>query len=120
MAFKQNWSTHLTAVLTADGFNHRLAQDFWAEDLFNPKHMVRHHWIKLVWVFGLSGLIQLSAITALVAIPINFFRNGGADWSWPLIVIAAVTVIAVAMAVFIASAVWLDLRRQARQLGRED
>ncbi len=115
MALAKNWPIHLTAALTADGFNHKLAQDFWSEDLFNPKVMVPWHWLKLVWVFCVSGFMQLTLISILVGVPINLYQTGGSTWTWTLMVIGAVTVIAWAMAIVIASAVWLDLKRHARQ-----
>lgn len=115
MALKKNWPIHLTAAFSADGFNHKLAQDFWPEDLFNPKIMVPWHWLKLVWVFCVSGLMQLTVISVLIAVPINLYQNGGATWTWTLILISGITAFALTMALVIASAVWLDLKRHARQ-----
>jgi hypothetical protein len=113
MAFKDNWPNQLTAVFSADGFSHKLAQDFWCEELFNPECMVRFHWLKLLWVFCVSALVQLTLLTAIVAVPITFYRNGGSDWTLPVIVVLSATAVGLAMAVAISTAVWLDLKRHA-------
>lgn len=111
MAFKDNWPLHLTAALSADGFSHKLAQDFWAEDLFNSKAMVRYHWLKLVWVFCVSVLAQLTLLSILVVIPITLYKNGGSDWMWAFMAVVGGTVIFWILAITIATAVWLDLKR---------
>lgn len=115
MSFKKNWPNHLTAVLTADGFSHRLAQDFWPEELFNPKVTVRCHWLKLIWVFGISGLVQLALPSALLAVVITWYQNGGANWTWTLMLLGGVVAFAVVMTLVLSLGVWLDLKRHARE-----
>lgn len=119
MAFKDNWPVHLTAALTGDGFSNKLAQDFWSEDLFNPGVMVRCHWLKLVWVFCVSGLAQVTLPSVIVMIPITLYKNGGSDWTWASIAVVAGTAIAWLFAVVVSATVWMDQKRHVNQLQRD-
>jgi hypothetical protein len=114
MAFKDTWAIHLTAGFSGNGLNNKLAQDFWSEDLFNPKAMVPCHWLKLVWVYGVSGMAQVTLIAILIGLASTLYHNGGSDWTWTFIVIAGATAFAWALAIIVASATWLDLKRHAR------
>jgi hypothetical protein len=115
MAFKDTWTAHLTAGFSGDGLSNKLAQDFWSEDLFNPKAMVSYHWLKLVWVYCVSGFMQVTVIAILIGIASTLYHNGGSDWTWAWIIIAGATVFAWALGIVVASAAWLDLKRHAHQ-----
>ncbi|WP_131728456.1 hypothetical protein [Achromobacter xylosoxidans] len=115
MAFKDNWPLHLTAVFAGDGLDDKLAQDFWSEELFNYKSMVRHHWLKLVWVYCVSALVQITLPVSVVTIPIALYKNDGFDWGWTLMVLGIATVAAWLFAVIVAIATWVELNRDARK-----
>ncbi|MFY2565486.1 hypothetical protein [Achromobacter ruhlandii] len=115
MAFKDNWPLHLTAALTGDGASDQLAQDFWSEELFNYKSMVRFHLLKLVWVYLLCSLTQVALPGLIFLIPVTFYQNGGSDWTWTLIAISFGAVGNWLFLVLVAIAIWADLKRKARK-----
>ena len=115
MAFKNNWPLHITASLNGEMFSDELAQDFWAEDLFNPNSMVRWHWLKLVWVYCVSALFQLTLFLLIFVMPIALYRSGGSDWAGRLILIGAGTVFFWLLSLINATATWIGLKRRAKK-----
>lgn len=115
MAFKDNWPLHLTAALTGDGASDQLAQDFWSEELFNYKSMVRFHLLKLVWVYFLCTLAQIALPVLIFSIPVTLYQNGGSDWTWALIGVGFGPVVCWPFLVIVAIATWVDLKRKARK-----
>ena len=101
MAYKDNWMQHLMASFTGEGGSNKLAQDFWSESLFNPKILVKYHWLKLVWVYCISGITQVTMPTALAMIPITIYKDGGTDWTYALVAIVGVTAISWLVAIFL-------------------
>jgi hypothetical protein len=117
MSFDQNWVNHLMASFCGDTFNTRLAQDFWSEELFDPSHMVSRHWLKLFWVFSVSGFFQLIMMSIIIAVPLNLYQTGGATWAWTFILIGATTLCSFAMALMAATGYWLKLKALFRRSG---
>ena len=120
MAYKDNWMNHLLAAFTGEGFNNKLAQDFWSEDLFNPKAKIKYHWFKLVWVYSASVIAQLTLTGTLLMIPITFYKNGGADWTYALIAVVGATLIFWILAIIFATATWLDILSKTESKWKEN
>jgi hypothetical protein len=110
-----NWFYHLIAGLTGNGFSKGLAQDFWAEPLFELP-MVRHHFWKLLWVFSMSSILQMVLPAALIATVLALYT--GSRWSFALNILGVVTVLALVLALLFALGTWIGLKRQARRMGR--
>ncbi|WZB75872.1 hypothetical protein WJ972_07300 [Achromobacter insuavis] len=115
MAFKDNWPLHLTAALTGDGASYQLAQDFWSEELFNYRSIVRFHFMKLVWVYFLCSLTQIALPLLIFSIPVTLYQNGGSDWTWALIGVGFGTVVTWPFFVIFAFLEWVALKRKARK-----
>ena len=113
MAYKDNWMNHLLAPFTGEGASNKLAQDFWAENLFNRQKLVKFHWLKLVWVYMVSVVAQVTLSGTLLMIPITLYKNGGADWTYALIAVTGATLILWVVAIIFASATWLDIRKKS-------
>lgn len=73
--------------------------------------MVNYHWLKLIWVYCLNGLAQLTLTSALLMIPITLYKDGGADWTYALIAVERVTLFSWLMAIIFATATWLDMKK---------
>jgi hypothetical protein len=110
-----NWFYHLIAGITGNGFSQGLAQDFWAEPLFEPP-MVRHHFWKLLWVFSMSSILQMVLPAALIAAV--FARDTPSSWSFALTILGGGTVLALVLALLFALGAWVGLKRQAWRLDR--
>lgn len=115
MAFKDNWPLHLIALLRGDGGDIELAQDFWSEELFNYKSMVRYHLLKLVWVNLVSSFFQITLPLLIIAIPMTLYDNGGSDWAWALIYVGGLTVLSWLFLIIVAIATWVELKHKARK-----
>ncbi len=98
------------APFIGEGGSNELAQDFWTENLFDPKMMVAHHWLKLLWVYCVSGITQLTLTSVLLMIPITLYKNGGSDWTYAFIAIAGATLISWFLAIIFATVAWLDIK----------
>lgn len=105
---------HLLANLFGNGYHNTLAQDFWAEPLFHPATVVRFHWVKLVWVYWMSTLTQVTVPLALVGAAIALFTDRA--WALTAILVAIPTVLAFAFCPLVAALTMFDLRR-ARRVG---
>lgn len=114
MAFKDNWPLHLTIALTGDWLDDKLAQDFWPAELFNYKSMVRYHLLKLVWVYSVSVLVQITLPVSVVMMLAERYHDDSFDWGWVLMALGIVTALAWPFAVIIAIATWVDLKRKAK------
>jgi hypothetical protein len=111
----KNWFYHLIAGLTGNGFSQGLAQDFWAEPLFELP-MVRHHFWKLLWVFSMSSILQMVLPAALIATVFALYTTS--SWSFALTILGGVTVLALVLALLFAVGAWVGLKRQASRMRR--
>jgi len=82
----------MLATVNGKGFDDYLARDFWtpSEDLWNHRIDVRRRWLKLWFVYVMSGLAQVSLpLFILGAVLLPFTKHG--DWRWWLIGVATST-----------------------------
>ncbi|WZB75871.1 hypothetical protein WJ972_07295 [Achromobacter insuavis] len=115
MAFKDNRPLHLTALLRGDGGDIELAQDFWSEELFSYKSLVRYHLLKLVWVNFVGSFFQITLPLLIIAIPMTLYDNGGSDWAWALVYVGGFSVLSWLFLVIVAIATWVELKRKAKK-----
>lgn len=111
MAYRDNWLRHFFACLTGEGGSKVLARDFCSEDLWEPNKLVRWRWLKLVWVYSLSVLTQITLLLLVLAAVISLFRPVPLRW-W-LIGVGGVSAVSWVFAVLFATAEWIDLRRKS-------
>ncbi len=119
MAYRDNWLTHMLATVNGKGFDDYLARDFWtpSEDLWNHRIDVRRRWLKLWFVYVMSGLAQVSLpLFILGAVLLPFTKHG--DWRWWLIGVATSTPFIAAGAILSTTRVYLKLLRERGELKR--
>ena len=117
MAYRDNWLRHLLAPMTGEGLSNTLARDFWShEDLWSAAHVVRYRWVKLVWVYGVSAVAQMTLPLLVAVAIINVFKS--VPFEWWLICVGGGTAFAMALAVLFATTSWIDVGRQSKRSGR--
>lgn len=116
MSYRDNWPRHLLAPLTGNGLSNSLARDFWTrEDLWDPRAAVTKRWLKLLWVYLMSVITQVTIPCAFIAMIVSMFKEVPLRW-W-LIGIGGPSAFAIVLAVLVATATCIDINRRARSGG---
>jgi hypothetical protein len=117
MSYSDHWLEHLLAPLTGSGLSNRLARDFWSarEDLWDPRVAVTKRWLKLLWVYLMSVITQVTIPCVLIAMIVSAFKEVPLRW-W-LIGIGGPSALAIVFAVLVATATCIDINRRARSSG---
>lgn len=117
MSYRDNWLKHLLAPLTGNGLSNNLARDFWSahEDLWNPRAVVTKRWLKLLWVYLMSVITQVTIPCVLIAMIVSTFKEVPLRW-W-LIGIGGPSAFAIVLAALVATATCIDINRRARSDG---
>jgi hypothetical protein len=114
MSYRDNWLEHLLAPLTGRGLSNALARDFWSarEDLWDPRAAIKKRWLKLLWVYSMSVITQVTLPCILIALLVRIFKELPLRW-W-LIGIGGPSALAIVFAVLVATATCIDINRRAR------
>lgn len=117
MSYRDNWLKHLLAPFTGSGFSNALARDFWTsrEDLWNPNAGVPKRWLKLVWVYVMSAITQITFPGIVIIGIVSTFKDVPLRW-W-LISIGGPSAFGIVLAVLIATATCMGINRRARSGG---
>jgi hypothetical protein len=92
-----------------------LARDFWArEDLWSPTAPVKRRWLKLVFVYAVSVLAQVSLLGLIVIGSIDVFVKD-VPLRWWIISIGVGSLIALAFAILSASVEYTSVVKQVRR-----
>lgn len=110
MAYKNNWLRHLFAFATGEGYSDELARDFCHEDLWEPSKPVRWRWLKLVWVYSVSVLAQVTLTGLVVGVLVSLFKPAPPH-VW-LFFIGGATMLGLIFAILFATTACIDQRRQ--------
>jgi len=119
MAYRDNWLKHLLATVNGKGFDVSLARDFWtsSEDLWDHRTEVPYRWLKLVFVYTMSGLAQVSVPLLLFGpILLPFTKHG--DWRWWLFGVAMSAAFAIPAATLIATLRYVLVSMKSHALKR--
>lgn len=116
MSYLDNWLKHLLAPFTGDGFSNALARDFWtSEDLWDPNAVVSRRWLKLVWVYVMSALTQITLPGFVIISVVSAFKDVPLRW-W-LISIGGPSAFGIVLAILIGTATCIGINRRARSGG---
>jgi hypothetical protein len=111
MAYKDNWLRHLFAFATGEGYSDKLARDFWDEDLWGPNKPIRWRWLKLVWVYSVSVLAQVTLPLLVGYTVINLFK--AIPFRWWMIGVGGVSAGGLVFAILFAATAYIDQRRKS-------
>ena len=115
MSYSHNWVRHLLAPLTGQGGSKELARDFWSrEDLWSPTAPVKRRWLKLVFVYAVSVVTQVSVLGVIVIGLVDVFVKD-VPLRWWVISIGVGSLIALAFAVLSATVEYTSVVKQARR-----
>lgn len=112
MTYRRNWLRHFFASINGEGGSNTLARDFWNEDLWEPNRRVNWRWLKLVWVYSMSVLTQLTLPGLVGFAIISLFKE--VPFRWWLIGVGGVSAAALIFAILIATASYIDQRRKSK------
>jgi len=114
MAYLKNWALHTFAILTNHAYSDTLAQDFWGEPLFKPESKPRYHWLKLTWVYWMSGVVQFLPVFAVGYLLYGAYLGRHEDWKVLGFFLGLFFVSLLPVGAALAAAYLLDLRREKK------
>lgn len=116
MAYKDNWLRHFFACVNGEAWSNTLARDFWDEDLWELNKPIRWRWAKMLWVYSVSVIAQITLPGLLMATVISLFKP--VPFRWWLIGVGGMSAVGLVFAFLFATTAYIDQCRKSTSSGQ--